>query len=97
MGHNESRQEQMFLSNMLCQDLIRPIKKTGMIQDFIKACIDASPAIVQRMTYAAVMRGGMYSATVRKTYEGGRRSSVSTCFECGNQDIYKEPPREGRN
>lgn len=44
-------------ANTLCQDLIRPIRKTGAIQDYIKACIDASPAIVQGMDYAAAMKG----------------------------------------
>jgi hypothetical protein len=27
-------------SNTLCQDLIRPIRKTGSLQDNIKACVD---------------------------------------------------------
>lgn len=30
-----------------CQELIRSIRKTGTVQDYIKACIDASPAMVQ--------------------------------------------------
>ena len=36
--------------------LIRPIRKTGTMQDYIKAYIDASPAIVQGMAYAAAMK-----------------------------------------
>ena len=29
-------------ANTLCQDLIRPIHKPGPLQDYVKACIDAS-------------------------------------------------------
>ncbi|XP_012590442.1 PREDICTED: endogenous retrovirus group K member 5 Gag polyprotein-like, partial [Condylura cristata] len=49
-------------ANTLCQDLILPIRKTGNIQDYIKACIDASPAVVQGMAYAAAMKGQKFSA-----------------------------------
>ena len=70
-------------ANTLCQDLIRPIKKTGIIQDFIKACVDASPAVVQGMPFAAAMKGQTYSTYVKKTYGVGRGSSNPTCFQCG--------------
>ena len=43
-------------ANTLCQDLIRPIHKIGSLQDYIKACVDASPAIIQGITYAAAMK-----------------------------------------
>ena len=33
--------------NTLCQDLNRPIHKTSSLQDYIKACVDASPAVIQ--------------------------------------------------
>lgn len=71
-------------ANSLCQDLIRPLKGTGTIQDYVKACVDASPAVVQGMAYAAAMKGQTYSAYVKKTYRGGKRdSSKPTCFKCG--------------
>lgn len=68
----------------LCQDLIRPIRKTGTIQDYVKACLDASPAIVQGMAYAAAMKGQKFSTYVKKTYGGGAKSSsMEVCYNCG--------------
>ena len=55
-------------ANTLCQDLIRPIHKIGSLQDYIKACVDASPAIIQGITYAAAMKGEKFSAYVKNTY-----------------------------
>lgn len=55
----------------------------GTIQDYVKACVDASPAVVQGMAYAAAIKGQTYSAYVKKTYGGGKRdSSKPTCFKC---------------
>lgn len=79
-------------ANSLCQDLIRPIRKTGNIQDYVKACIDASPAVVQGMAYAAAMRGQKYSAFVKQTYGGGRKSDSAgpTCYSCGEAGHIKK-------
>ena len=59
-------------ANTLCQDLIRPIRKIGSLQDYIKACVDASPAIIQGITYAAAMKGQKFSAYTRNTYGNGK-------------------------
>jgi hypothetical protein len=52
-------------ANTLCQELIRPIRKTETVQDYIKACIDASPAVVQGLVYAAAIQGQHFSAYFR--------------------------------
>ena len=72
-------------ANSLCQDLIRSVRKTGSIQDYVKACIDASPTVVQGMAYAAAMRGQKYEAFVKQTYGGNnaRDNSGPTCYSCG--------------
>lgn len=70
-------------ANPLCQDLIRPIRKTGTVSDYIKACLDASPALVQGMAYAAAMKGQKFSAYVKKTYGGGAKKKL-TCHSCGD-------------
>ena len=59
-------------SNTLCQDLIRPICKTGSLQDYMKACVDASPAIVK--AYTVVMKGQKLSTNFKKTCETEKRS-----------------------
>lgn len=63
-------------ASTLCRDLIRPIRKTGSLQDYIKACIDASPAVIQGIAYAAAMKGQKFGAYIKNTY------GVS-CFRCG--------------
>ncbi|XP_050005033.1 endogenous retrovirus group K member 8 Gag polyprotein [Alexandromys fortis] len=71
-------------ANALCQDLIRPLRQTGTLNDFIKACMDASPAVVQGMAYAAAMKGQRFSAYVKKTYGGGAKGiTTPTCYNCG--------------
>jgi hypothetical protein len=69
----------------LCQDLIRPICKTGFLQDYIKACVDASRAVIQGIAYAAAMRGEKFSTYVRNTYRNGKRSQGNEAagFRCG--------------
>ncbi|KAI5929069.1 Endogenous retrovirus group K member 24 Gag polyprotein [Manis javanica] len=83
-------------ANSLCQDLIRPIRKGGSIQEYIKACLDASPAVVQGMAYAAAMKGQKFSAYVKQTYGGGQNKPPLTCFDCGEAGhIKKECPKKG--
>jgi hypothetical protein len=54
--------------NTLCQDLNRPIRKTNSLQDYIKACVDASPAVIQGIAYASARKGKKFGAYVRNTY-----------------------------
>ena len=73
MGQSESKQEGMFLSVF-----------TGIVQDYVKACIDASPAVVQIISYAAAMKGQKFSGYVKQNYGGGGKgTSKPTCFKCG--------------
>lgn len=72
-------------ANSLCQDLIRPLRKTGTLQDYIKACQDASPAIVQGMAYAAAMKGQKFSTYVKQTFGGGKKNSSPSCYICGQE------------
>ena len=48
--------------NTLCQNLNRPIHKTSSLQDYIKTCIDASPAVMQEIAYATARKGKKLSA-----------------------------------
>ncbi|XP_055980114.1 endogenous retrovirus group K member 7 Gag polyprotein-like [Sorex fumeus] len=71
-------------ANVLCKDLLRPIRKTGTLQDFIKACLDASPAVVQGIAYAAAMKGQKFSTYVKKGLNGnGEPNSGPRCYSCG--------------
>lgn len=81
-------------ANTLCQDLIRPIRKTGSIQDYIRACIDATPVVVQGMAYAAAMKGQPLKSYIKQTYGGGNKMS---CFNCGQTDYTKKDCRKNNN
>lgn len=71
-------------ANSLCQDMIRPIRKSDSLQDYIKACMDASPAVVQGMAYAGAMKGQQFGAFVKQTHGGGKYRPPPTCFDCGS-------------
>ncbi|XP_054553975.1 endogenous retrovirus group K member 5 Gag polyprotein-like isoform X1 [Talpa occidentalis] len=68
-------------ANSLCRKLIRPIRKTGTLQDYIKICLGASPAVVQGIAYAAAMKGQPFAAFVQAMAHGRRNKQV-TCFSC---------------
>lgn len=74
------------------------MRKTGSIQDYVKACIDASPAVVQGMAYAAAMKGQKYSAFVKQTYGGGKRGDNvgPTCYSCGEAGHIKKDCRKNQ-
>jgi hypothetical protein len=55
----------------LCQDLNRPIHKTSSLQDYIKACADASLAVMQKIAYARA----------KKRKKLGAMCGI-TCFGC---------------
>ncbi|XP_026956131.1 endogenous retrovirus group K member 5 Gag polyprotein-like, partial [Sagmatias obliquidens] len=44
-------------ANPVCQNLIRPIRKTGNILDFIKQCSDVGPSYMQGIALAAALKG----------------------------------------
>ena len=85
-------------ANALYQDLIRPIRKTKMVQNYVKACIDASPAILQGMACAAPMKGQKFSAHVKQIYDGGEKeTSMPTCFKCGEVGhMQRQYPRNNK-
>ena len=59
--------------NTLCQDLNRPICKTSSLQDYIKACVDASLAVMQELAYATARKGKKFGATYGITCFGYKK------------------------
>jgi hypothetical protein len=69
--------------NTFFQELIRPIRKTGTMQDYISACIDASPAVVQGMAYTAAMQRQHFHPYVQNLKGGGNQKVMY--FSCSQQ------------
>lgn len=67
-----------------CQSLLRTICTTGTIQDFVKACLDASPTAIQGMAFAAALNRQTFDQFIkhpdrsrgRTGYSGRRREDT---------------------
>ncbi|XP_026956181.1 endogenous retrovirus group K member 5 Gag polyprotein-like [Sagmatias obliquidens] len=73
-------------ANPVCQNLIRPIRKTGSISDFIKQCSDVGPSYMQGIALAAALKGETLPQCmmnmVQKT-KNPRGPKGNNCFACG--------------
>ncbi|XP_073649462.1 endogenous retrovirus group K member 5 Gag polyprotein [Tursiops truncatus] len=73
-------------ANPVCQNLIRPIRKTGSISDFIKQCSDVGPSYMQGIALAAALKGEtlpqcmMNMVQKTKNLKGPKENN---CFACG--------------
>nr|XP_060147986.1 endogenous retrovirus group K member 8 Gag polyprotein-like [Globicephala melas] len=73
-------------ANPVCQNLIRPIRKTGSISDFIKQCSDVGPSYMQGIALAAALKGETLPQCVMnmvqktKNFKGPKGNN---CFACG--------------
>lgn len=75
-------------ANSVCQALLRPIRKTGNVSDFIRQCADVGPAYVQGVAIAAALKGETYSQFIQgagkgKGVKGASEGFKSICFSCG--------------
>lgn len=73
-------------ANPVCQNLIRPIRKTGSISDFIKQCSDVGPSYMQGIALAAALKGETLPQCmmnmVQKT-KNPKGPKGNNCFACG--------------
>lgn len=70
-------------ANSTCKALISPIRKTGTLEDFVRACQDVNPAVIQGMALAAALKGKSYPQYVsdisQRTMD---RQKGSRCYNC---------------
>ena len=71
--------------------LLRPIRRTGSLSDYIKTCMDSSPAHIQGMAMAAALQGKTYSQYFKGINQnvnaprpaGHPAQPQGNCFSCG--------------
>ena len=84
-------------ANSTCQAILRPIKKSGQLIDYIRQCADVGPSMMQGVAIAAAIKGNSYQQAVQSFFSNknnpmqsnpsnqGRNSLSSICFSCGQE------------
>ena len=83
-------------ANSTCQAILRPIKKSGQLIDYIRQCADVGPSMLQGVAIAAAMKGNSYQQAVlsltnknnlaqSNPSNQGRNSLSRTYFSCGQE------------
>ena len=73
-------------ANSICQAILRPIRKSGTLTDYIRACADVSPAIMQGIAIAVALKVQAFPQVVQnmlRPLNGGTRHTGGVCFSCG--------------
>lgn len=87
-------------ANPICQNLIRPIRKTGNISDFIKQCSDIGPSFMQGIAIAAALKGEtLPQCMINMMQKPGIRSKKgNVCYACGEAGHFsRECPKRTSN
>ena len=82
-------------ANSTCQAILRPIRRSGTLIDYIKQCADVGPSMLQGVAIAAAMKGNSYQQAVQSFFTNknkptqgdpnnqNRNALPRTCFSCG--------------
>lgn len=74
-------------ANSACQAAIRPGRKTGTLEDYIKLCAEIGPSYIQGLTMAAVMKGVTPQEMHRRLQRG--EGNKQKCFQCGKNGHFR--------
>ena len=55
-------------ANSTCQAILRPIKKSGQLIDYIRQCADVGPSMLQGVAIAAAIKGNSYQQAVQSFF-----------------------------
>ncbi|XP_010844279.1 PREDICTED: endogenous retrovirus group K member 8 Gag polyprotein-like [Bison bison bison] len=84
-------------ANSTCQAILRPLRRTGSLIDYMKQCADVGPSMLQGVAIAAAITGNSYQQTVQSFFTNKNKPSQSdpnnqsknafpkTCFSCGQE------------
>ena len=75
-------------ANSACQAAIRPWKRTGTLEDYIRLCAEIGSSYVQGITLAAALRGISPQEIQRRMQQRGNQKR-QTCFQCGQAGHFK--------
>ena len=82
-------------ANSTCQAILRPLRRTGSLIDYMKQCADVGPSMLQGVAIAAAITGNSYQQAVQSFFTNknkpsqgdpnnqGRNAFPRTCFSCG--------------
>lgn len=75
-------------ANSACQTAIRPWRKTGTLEDYIKLCAEIGLSYIQGVTLAAIMKG-IHPQEMQRRLQKQRDSSDPVCFQCGKPGHFR--------
>lgn len=74
-------------ANSTCQNLLRSIRKSGNLNDYIKQCVDVFPAFIQGVALAAALKGEAYPQYVKTLTQlkqvTPNNQNNRNCYNCG--------------
>ena len=73
-------------ANSTCQAILRSIKKSGTLTDYVRTCADVSPAMMQGIAIAAGLKEKAFPQIVQnmvRPLNRGTRPRGGVCFSCG--------------
>jgi len=85
-------------ANSTCQAILRPVRRTGSLTDYMKQCADVGPSMLQGVAIAAAIKGNSYQQAIQSFFTNknkpsqgdpnnqGRNAFPRTCFSCGQEE-----------
>ena len=107
LANIETKQLAFENANSTCQAILHPVKKTGILKDYIRQCADIGPSMMQGVAIDAAMKGNSYQQTVQSFFTNKNNPAQSnfsnqrrdtfpkTCFSCDQEGhVFRTCPQK---